>query len=198
VEDSLKEIATILTAAAALIAVVSGYVQFVVLRAILPCVEFDVDFVMLSSDGQQTIGEIVCTMKNMGPGSGYVANVQGRVRYRLNSESEPGPDGVEPAFPYLIQPTADAGVTPASILERGGFVFAKKQPPAFIQPKVTQWYRKPIMVPADAVLIHIWAAFEYRTEVGRIGHALARIFAQPAGRRDVVNYAVRRTFAVGP
>jgi hypothetical protein len=194
---SVKEITAIITAVAALIALVGGYVQFVVRRAILPCVEFDVDLVMLRSDAHQKVGDIVCTVKNVGPGSGYVANVQGRVRYSLDDESSVGPDGIEPDLPHRVLPPADSEATPASILGSGAFAFAKNWSPAFIQPEVTQWYRKPLMVPADAVLVTVWAAFEYHTDVGPISRMLAKVLSQPAARQGMVKYTVRRTFGLG-
>jgi hypothetical protein len=66
----------------------------------------------------------------------------------------------------------------------------------FIQPGVTQWYRKPLAIPAEASVIHIWAAFEYRGHLGVISRFLAKLLLQPPEERESVTYTVRRTFAV--
>ena len=52
-----NEVASIVTAIAAVTAVVGGYVQFVLRRAVFPCVEFDVDLVLLRSDAAQKVVE---------------------------------------------------------------------------------------------------------------------------------------------
>jgi hypothetical protein len=88
-------------------ALVGGYVQFVLRHAIFPCVEFDVDLVLLRIDAAQKVGDIVLTIKNVGPGSGYVANVQARVRYSLDGETGVAQDGVEPAFGHLVRHRQD-------------------------------------------------------------------------------------------
>jgi hypothetical protein len=53
------------------------------------------------------------------------------------------------------------------------------------------------MVPADAVLVTVWAAFEYHTDVGPISRMLAKVLSQPAARQGMVKYTVRRTFGLG-
>jgi hypothetical protein len=190
----LNELATLVTAAAAVTALIAGYVQFVLRRAIYPCVEFDVDFILLRIGAAQKIGDIVLTVKNVGPGAGYVANVQGRVMYSLDGETGMKHDGIEPAFGHLVQPQKTTEPTPRLIL-RSGFLFAPKWPRAFIQPGVTQVYRKPLTVPDEAVLIHVWAAFEYDIPVGPLRRLLAGILLHYAGPKQL-SYTVRRTFAV--
>jgi hypothetical protein len=44
----MSDIAPIITAAAALVALAGGYIQFVLRRAIHPCIEFDVEFSILN------------------------------------------------------------------------------------------------------------------------------------------------------
>jgi len=64
----------------------------------------------------------------------------------------------------------------------------------FIQSGVTQWYRKPLVFPGDASLIHVWAAFSYHTEAGKINQFLAGFLQQRP--QPVVKYTARRTFAM--
>jgi len=84
------------------------------------------------------------------------------------------------------------------LILRGGFLFAPDWEPAFIQPDVTHWYRKPAAIPPDAVLVLVWAAFEYRIVVGPVSRRLARTVLPLAERRQVLPYTVRRTFVVEP
>jgi hypothetical protein len=176
--------------------VVGGYVQFVLRRALYPCVEFEVDFVLLRTDVTRKTGDIVLTVKNVGPGAGYVTNVQGRVRYTLDGEVEVGPDGIEPAFRHRVEPRRAPSSTHPRILGQSGFLFATKWSQAFVQPGVTQMYRKPLAVPGEAVLIHVWAAFEYRLPVRRFGRMLARLFIHHGKTPTRLDYTVRRTFSV--
>ena len=99
-----SELAAVVTAVVAVTALISGYAQFVLRRIVLPCVEFDVDFIALRFDAAQKTGDMVLTVKNVGPGAGYVANVQGRVRYCIDGETGVARDGVEPVFGHLVQP----------------------------------------------------------------------------------------------
>jgi hypothetical protein len=191
-----SELAAVVTAVAAVTAVIGGYVQFVLRRAVFPCVEFDVDFTLLRTDAEQKIGDIVLTIKNVGPGAGYVANVQARVRYSLDGGIGVNQDGVEPAFGHLVQSQTRPGPTLRLILGNGGFLFAPNWSRAFIQPGVTQVYRKPLTVPGAAVLIHVWAAFEYHIPVGPLSGLLARILIHHAETPKQLDYTVRRTFAV--
>jgi hypothetical protein len=192
----VEALAGAITAIAAVAALLTGYVQFVIRRTILPCVEFDVDFTLLPCGAAERVGEIVCMVKNVGPGAGYIANVQGRVRYRMPGDSGLAGDGVEPAFPHRV--SAKPPPEPSSLILRGGFLFAPDWEPAFIQPDVTHWYRKPVTIPADAVLVHVWAAFEYRIVVGPVTRRLARMIVPASERRQVLSYTVRRTFAAEP
>jgi hypothetical protein len=191
-----SEVAAVVTAVAAVTALAGGYVQFVLRRAVFPCVEFDVDFIVLRIDAVQKIGDIVLTVRNVGPGAGYIANVQGRVRYSADGETGVAYDGIEPAFGHLVQPATGPGPTPRLMLGNGGFVFAPRWQDAFIQPGVTQIYRKPLTVPGEAVLIHVWAAFEYRIPVGPLSGLLARILIHHAETPRRLDYTIRRTFAV--
>src|SRR6266702_4677112 len=98
----MSDIAPIITAAAALVALTGGYIQFVLRRAIHPCIEFDVEFSILnhSSSGQE-VGDIICRIRNEGPGVGYVTNVRCRVRYRLAGESGEAKED-EPDFAHRL------------------------------------------------------------------------------------------------
>jgi hypothetical protein len=192
----LNELASVIAAVATVVVLVGGYVQFVLRRALHPCVEFDVDFVLLRNEVTRKTGDIVLTVKNVGPGAGYVTNVQGRVRYSLDGEVEVGADGVEPAFRHSVRPQREPGSGPPRVLGQNGFLFATNWSDAFVQPGVTQTYRKPLAVPGEAVLIHVWGAFEYRLPVGRPGRLLARLFIHHRRTPAQLDYTVRRTFSV--
>jgi hypothetical protein len=164
----MGNLAALITAATALLALTGGYVQFILRRALHPCIEFDVEFLTLNhSASDQPVGEVLCRIKNEGPGVGYVTNVRCRVRYRLAGESEVRED--EPNFAHRL---------PAE-----GFYFLDREK-RFIQPGVTQWYRKPLVFPTNTCLITVWGAFEYELSVGWVTNFLAS------------RYAVRHTFAV--
>lgn len=176
----MDDVAAIITATAALVALVGGYVQLVVRRALLPCIEFDVEFSTLRcSPSDQSVGEILCKIQNHGPAVGYVMNVRCRVRHRLTGESEENRG--EPIFAHKL---------PA---EGGLLVLDPKK--RFIQPGITQWYRKPVAFPANTCLIHIWGWFEYELSAGKISEFVGRLLRQPH-EENPIRYAVRRTFVV--
>lgn len=70
----------------------------------------------------------------------------------------------------------------------------------FIQPGVTQRYRKPIALPMNTQLVHIWGAFDYQIDIGRTTRLLIKWLAAPPKNLDwrhgVNNHTVRRTFFV--
>jgi len=174
----MGDVAAIITATAALVALVGGYVQLVVRRALLPCIEFDVEFLTLScSPAEQSVGEILCKIRNHGPAVGYVVNVRCRVRYRLAGES--GEIRSEPFFAHELP---------------GGFLVLDPEK-RFIQPGVTQWYRKPVTFPANTCLIHVWGRFEYEISAGKISELVGRLLRQPH-EENPIRYLVRRTFTV--
>jgi hypothetical protein len=176
----MSSIPAIITATIAFLALIGGYVQFVLRRALLPCIEFDVEFLPLSRSGwDQPIGEILCRIRNEGPAVGYVTDVRCRIRYRLAGES--GERQGEPVFAH-------------SLLPSGEFLHLDQQK-RFIQPGVTQWYRKPVALPANTCLIHVWGRFEYEISAGKITGFLARFLGQPYGENPI-HYMVRRTFAI--
>ena len=175
----MSDIAAIITASTALVAVVGGYVQFVVRRTLLPCLEFDVEFLTLScSPSDQSVGEILCKIRNRGPAVGYVTNVRCRVRYRITGES--GEMRGEPRFPHELPP--------------GGFLVLDPEK-RFIQPGVTQWYRKPLALPANTCLIHVWGRFEYELSAGIISEFVGSLVRQPH-EKNPIEYVVRRTFSI--
>jgi hypothetical protein len=100
----MGSIAAIITAAAALAALIGGYVQFVLRRALLLCIEFDIEFSILDrSASDQLVGEILCIIRNVGPAVGFVTNVRCRVLYRISGESGVIQDGQsmgEPNFAH--------------------------------------------------------------------------------------------------
>jgi hypothetical protein len=61
--SSLEAAASIITAAAAVTAVVGGYVQFVLKRSVLPSAEFDVQFTPYMRSAFQVVGELALVFK---------------------------------------------------------------------------------------------------------------------------------------
>jgi hypothetical protein len=98
------DIAAIVGAAAALVALAGGYVQFVLRRSGLGQVEFDVELTNHHRGPTQLIVEIACMIKNLGSNMVIVTNVQIRARYRHAGDSETSKDGVEPALEHVIKP----------------------------------------------------------------------------------------------
>lgn len=159
----MGDVAAIITAVTALVALTAGYVQFILRRALMPCIEFDVEFLTLNrSASNEPVGEVLCRIRNEGPGVGYVRKVRCRVLYRLASESGQRQD--EPNFEHR-KPAEDY------------FLLDKER--RFIQPGVTQFYRKPLVFDAGTCLIHVRAMFEYDIRVGRITNFLAWSLRQP-------------------
>jgi hypothetical protein len=114
----MVEIESLIAAAAGLAIAFGGYVQFVLRRSIYPCIEFDVELTCLppaepvrpdaadptAPEPGERVAELVLLLRNVGPGVGFVDNVQGRVGCRRASESGAGPDGLEPALSFFLQP----------------------------------------------------------------------------------------------
>jgi len=205
----MSDLADLITAGTALVAVSAGYVQFVLRRLIHPCLEVDVDLLELGRRSTpMRLCELTVTISNKGPGMGFVDRVQGRVRYRAVGESGTGRDGLEPAFGHSFAPAERPGEpggdgTPRTpelatrILGKSAFLFVEESKARnFIQPGVTQYYRKPLALPAEADLIHVWCAFEYHIEIGRVSWALARLVTSRP-KEKIVDYTVRRTFTSG-
>jgi hypothetical protein len=199
---SLSDVAAIVAAVTALLGLLVGYIQLVLPRSLLPCIEFDVDFVILHRPkAGQWIGEVVCVVKNVGPGVGYVTNVQCRVSGWLADASGVHHDGVEPPFTYHVRAADRAGLeTPVAgktgrLLLAGDVLQLAAGQKNFIQPGVTQRYRKPLALPADLGLVHIWGAFDYHFRVGTFGGFVSRITRQ-ARDASPRPYTVRRTFSV--
>jgi hypothetical protein len=189
------DIAGIVTAAVALVALGGGYVQFVLRRSGLGYVEFDVDLTNHHRGLTQLIAEIACVIKNVGSSMVIVTNVQCRARYRLAGDSEDSTNGVEPTFEHLIVPATEPAGT--SLGEHWFFVM---EPRTFIQPGVTQRYRKPIVMPVEAQVLHVWGSFDYRIKTKGLTRALIGLAAQPPTdmdwREGIRNHTVRRTFSL--
>ena len=174
----MAKVAGLVTACVALLVAISGYVQFIVRRSVFPCVEFDLDLVPLTRAETDQVVQIVLSMKNVGPGVGFIADPKCKIRYRRNGDAARYNE-VEPLFekrPYY-------DMVP---------VGAKN----YIQPGVTQWYRKPFVLERDVQLADVSAKFDYHIKVGPIIWFLARL---SIGRPDdrVVPYNARKTFYVG-
>ena len=181
----MGSVAAIITAVAALVALIGGYVQFVLRRVLLPCIEFDVEFSILDrSTPDQLVGEVLCKIRNVGPAVGYVTNVRCRVLYRLAGESGVRKDEASKGEPSFDHRLPDEGL------------FSLDREKRFIQPAVTQWYRKPIVLPSDTRLIHVWGWFDYKISVSAVTGFLAKILREPRTAKNPTPYAVRRTFAI--
>jgi hypothetical protein len=192
---SAGDIAGIITAAVALIALGGGYIQFVLRRSGLGYVEFDVEFTNHHRDQTQSIGELEFVIKNVGSSMVVVKNLQCRARYRLVRDTEESANGVEPKFTHLIAP---AGQPAGTFLGRHWFFVM--EPRTFIQPGVTQRYRKPIVMPAEAEVLHVWGAFDYRIQVKGLTRALIGLADPPPPdidwREGIRAHTVRRTFSL--
>jgi hypothetical protein len=186
------DVAAIVTAVVALVALAGGYVQFVLRRSGLGYVEFDVEFTDHHRGPANLIGELAFVINNVGSSMVVVTNVQCRARYRLEGDSEDITDGVEPRFEHVIESATQPAGT--SLGEHWFFVMESR---TFVQPGVTLRYRKPIVMPVEAPLLHVWGSFDYRIEARRLTHALIGLAARPPTDmdwREGIRHTVRRTF----
>ncbi|WP_405927304.1 hypothetical protein [Streptomyces sp. NBC_00035] len=184
----LGEVATVITAIVALFAVCGGYVQFVLKRSLLPCVEFDVEFALLHRGPSQAVGEVACVVRNVGPNMAVVENV--RIRYRLAGDPEdryPG-EGTQPRFAHGLAP----GDAIDLVEER-----------TFVEPAVTQRYGLPVALPTAVQIVDILGLFDYRIDLGKPTNLLIQLFARPSKkleldwRKGIRDHTARRTFFVG-
>jgi hypothetical protein len=191
------DIAAIVSIAVAILALAGGYVQFVLRRTGLGQVEFDVELTNHHRGPTQLIAEIACVMTNLGSNMVIVTNVQLRARYRLAGDSEDSTDGVEPTLEHVIEPAVPQG----DPLLLGKHWFFVVKPRTFVQPGVTQRYRQPVVVPAEAQVLHVWGSFDYRIEIkGLLTRALISLAAKPPRdldwRKGIRAHTVRRTFSL--
>jgi hypothetical protein len=191
------DVAAIVTAVVALLALAGGYVQFVLRRTGLGQLEFDVELTKHSPGPKEQIAEIVFVIKNLGANMVIVEHLQVRARYRLRGDAETSTNGVEPALPHAIAP--DVPQSDRLLLGKHWFWVLKQR--TFIQPGVTQRYRQPITAPVEAQVLHVWGAFDYRIEIGGLlTRALIALVARPPRdldwRKGVRAHTVRRTFSL--
>jgi len=183
------EFATVVAAAVTVLAVLGGYVQFVLKRSLLPCVEFDVDFALLRRGEAQAVGDVSCVVRNVGTNMAVVSNVRFRCRYRLAADAEDvyPANGTQPRFAHSLSP--------------GGYLLVGEGTRTFVQPGVTQRYRTPVALPATVQIVDVLAAFDYKIDLGRPSRLLIQLFARPSKRleldwrKGITNHRVRRTFA---
>ena len=198
------DIAALVTAVAVLSTLVGGFVQFVLRRTGLGQVEFDVDLTRHYRGPTQVIVEIACVIKNLGSSMVIVENVQLRARYRKTPDPEETRDGVEPALAHVIKPDKAEYDNPKYDPEDkllGEDWFWVLRPRTFIQPGVTQRYRKPFAMPTEATVLHVWGAFDYRIQISGLGtRALIALVARPPHdldwRKGIRAHTVRRTFSL--
>ena len=184
------QVATVVAAVVALFAISGGYVQFVLKRSLLPCVEFDVDFTLLQRGQSQAVGQVACVVRNVGPNMAVVSNVRIRCRYRLAGDPEDQHlrDEAQPRFAHSLSPGR-------------AIVLAERR--TFVQPGVTQRYDMPVALPATVQIVDILGSFDYKIDLGRPTKVLIQFFARPSRNLDldwregITNHPARRTFFVG-
>jgi hypothetical protein len=184
------DVASVVTATVALLVVVGGYVQFVPKRSSLPCVEFDVDFTTQYRGSKQIVGEVSCMIRNVGSSMLVVSNVRCRVRYRLADDPEDSHGPIEPNLRHAVRQSHDGP----------GSWFCLVEQRTFVQPGVTQRYRKPIATPVGVVLLDVVGSFDYRIEIGGITYFLIGIFARPPKdldwRKGISKHTARRMISI--
>jgi hypothetical protein len=174
----LTNVAGLVTACVALLVAISGYVQLILRRSVFPCIEFDLDLVPLTRTETGQVVQIVLSMKNVGPGVGFITDPKCRVLHRRNGD-EALYNEVEPLFEKRPYHNMVAGAVRN-----------------YIQPGVTQWYRKPFVLDRDVELADVSAKFDYHIKVGSITWFLARLSIGRPDKREVP-YNARQTFYVG-
>jgi hypothetical protein len=175
----LTSVAGLVTACVALLVAIGGYVQLILRRSVFPCIEFDLDLVPLTRTETGQVVQIVLSMKNVGPGVGFITDPKCRIMHRRNGDE----------MRYMeIEPLFEKG--PYHDMVRGAVR-------NYIQPGVTQWYRKPFVLDRDVELVDVSAKFDYHIKSGPITWFLAGL--SMIGRPDtpVVPYNARKTFYVG-
>ena len=140
----MTNVAGLVTACVALLVAISGYVQLILRRSVFPCIEFDLDLVPLTRTETGQVVQIVLSMKNVGPGVGFITDPQCRILHRRNGDDETRYNEVEPLF------------------EKGPYRnMVQGAVRNYIQPGVTQWYRKPFVLDRDVELADVSAKFDY-------------------------------------
>jgi hypothetical protein len=224
-----SDAAEIVTAATAAAAATGGYVQFVLKRSLLPAAESDVMFTSHVRGPTELIGEVDLVVRNAGSTMLIVTGVRCRIAYRQEGDPE-FPFALspsEPTFTSALIPApgevyVDDELPPSQISSAGGPTATPSLPSSavpssapvtmplawctivgprtFIQPGVTQHYRKPIALPADTQVVHVWGAFDYQIKLGRLTSLLVGWLAPPPEtldwRKGVKNHTVRHTVSV--
>jgi len=103
------------TAAAAITALIAGYVQFVLRRTAFPAAQLDVDVASVAQDptSLDQICEIDVTICNRGQRMLIVEDVFCRVLWRSSADGVTW-DGVEPNFPHRLMDFSGRGASVAS------------------------------------------------------------------------------------
>jgi len=179
----VSAVASLVTATVALVALIGGYIQFVLRRSLLPAIEFDVEFVTLHRNATQLIGVPTLVIRNLGSNTLILTNVRCRIRYRVETDPEEWwSDGIQPTLAHRV---------PRFFIAEGR---------TFVQPGVSQRYRQPVALPADTRVVDILGAFDYRLQVGPVTSLLVGLFARPPKdldwRRGVRNHTGRQVVAV--
>ena len=227
--SGLGDVAQVVTAVVAAIAVGGSYVQFVLKRSVLPSAELDVDFKLHWSGTTSLVGDVDVCVRNAGQTMLVVTDVRVRARYQESYDAEPLLGPREPCFAHAVfsesetnpeSPTdrsstsgpsrsqsssAEVSATTPSLSysaephEHPGWADLSPER-TFVQPGVTQHYRKPLVLPSCTQLLHVWAAIDYRLELGPMTKLLVGWFAHPPSnldwRRGISNHTIRRTFPV--
>lgn len=183
---SAGDIASIVTAAVAVLAAGGAYVQFVLRRSLLPSVQFDVELATVALVGADAVGDVALVITNTGSSMLVVTNVRFKARYHVVGDHAGffPRNPTEPLLARRIPAAAHAWVEIAAAR-------------TFVQPGVTQKYRKPVLLPAETAVVNILGSFDYRVEIGPVTRLLVGVFARPPRDMDwrsgISNHTVRRT-----
>ena len=174
-------IASLVTATVALLALVGGYVRFVIRPATLPSVEFDVDLTMSHRGQTQLICEPALVVRNVGANTVILTNLRFKLRYRLSTDAELlWQDGLQPVFAHK-QPEYQFFATDT-----------------FVQPAVTQHYRHPVALPAETRAVDLVGLLDYKITVGWLTRFLIGLSSPGTKpwRDGVLDHTTRRVFAL--
>jgi hypothetical protein len=139
------------------------------------------------------------------PGDCVEPNLRGRISPKEGIERDPGlipHEGVSPAEASMASSLSDPSPLTEDEVEaakEGEFVdFVRER--TFVQPGVTQRYRKPMLLPPDVSVVNILGSFDYSVQIGWLTKKLIWIFARPPEDLDwrdgIDNHTVRRSFAI--
>jgi hypothetical protein len=131
---------------------------------------------------------------------------QGEERYTTvpdpPTKQPPSDDAGEISLPVGPSEPSQLPSPPPSGEPQPGLWFALVTTRTFIQPGVTQNYRKPVMLPPSTFLVDVVAAFDYKFKLRRVRTFLVKL-SDPAvseidWTRGISNHTVRHTIHLHP